>query len=334
MLSDRATSEFVVLPDANSIETCLVNVRECDVFVIVLSQRYGPSLAKADFDDVSATHLEYREAKRLKKPIRMYVRDRLESDYTIWKRNKRRDVSLPWITPGNSAILSLLHEHRQLISYGKGSNWVSVFRDALDLKDMVAKDLKAVSGEAMVRRMMESGTAAILIPRGYQIRTGGGATEVPLETTVTNVGLGAAINVLVDCSDSLEPSGVRSPSLMPGEELSISYSLGVAEADGDPGHLDYVVRCCYTTVEGHSVADETRIQLDVRYEDPRQSAVVAIGFPDWYVSGAPRITYQGKRYLGASPLALGLEPQPPVASSRCHRDDPVRSIPSRRENAP
>ena len=64
VLSDSLTSDFQVSPDANSIETCLANVRTCDQFIIILSNRYGPTLGKAGHVDVSATHLEYLEAKR------------------------------------------------------------------------------------------------------------------------------------------------------------------------------------------------------------------------------------------------------------------------------
>src|SRR5260370_30298199 len=77
ILSDSMSSDFQVRPDQNSIETCLANVRSCDEFVIILSARYGPSLASAGFDDISATHLEYREAVVAGKSIRMYVREPL-----------------------------------------------------------------------------------------------------------------------------------------------------------------------------------------------------------------------------------------------------------------
>ena len=59
--------------------------------VIVLSQRYGPSLAKAGFGDYSATHLEYLRALERRKPVYMYVRDRLEADYAIWKKAKNKE---------------------------------------------------------------------------------------------------------------------------------------------------------------------------------------------------------------------------------------------------
>ncbi len=40
VMSDQAESSFEVLPDRNSIETCLVNVRNSDAVVVILSQRY------------------------------------------------------------------------------------------------------------------------------------------------------------------------------------------------------------------------------------------------------------------------------------------------------
>src|SRR4051812_10143827 len=81
LLSDHKDSDFVVPsgPDVNSIEACLVNVRASYVVVLILSQRYGPNLGPL-FGDVSATHAEYNEARKLNKPIYCYVRDRLDGD--------------------------------------------------------------------------------------------------------------------------------------------------------------------------------------------------------------------------------------------------------------
>ena len=46
IMSDSLDSEFQVLQRQNSIETCLANVREADVFVIILSSRYGGFLIR------------------------------------------------------------------------------------------------------------------------------------------------------------------------------------------------------------------------------------------------------------------------------------------------
>ena len=81
LLSDQKDSEFLIpsSADMNSIEACLVNVRQADVMIVILSQRYGPNLGSL-FGDVSATHAEYNEARKLNKPIHFYVRDRLDAD--------------------------------------------------------------------------------------------------------------------------------------------------------------------------------------------------------------------------------------------------------------
>ena len=42
------------------------NLRQCDAVIVILCQRYGPSLESAGFPDLSATHLEYSEAKKLR----------------------------------------------------------------------------------------------------------------------------------------------------------------------------------------------------------------------------------------------------------------------------
>lgn len=97
LLSDSLTSGFEVVPTADSIETCLANVRASDAFVCVLSQRYGPSLKGAGFDDVSATHLEWLEARKAGKHIHLYARDRLLGDHAVWKKNRDSQVNLAWV---------------------------------------------------------------------------------------------------------------------------------------------------------------------------------------------------------------------------------------------
>ena len=82
--------------------------------VVVLSQRYGPRLGAAGYPDISATHLEYREAKTKRKPIYFYVRDRLEADYVIWRNNKpKASLRLPWVKDKRDyGLFELMEEHR------------------------------------------------------------------------------------------------------------------------------------------------------------------------------------------------------------------------------
>ncbi|MDB5283878.1 MAG: hypothetical protein JWO06_2953, partial [Bacteroidota bacterium] len=81
IMSDQNNSEFITLPNENSIETCLVNLRSCNIVIFALSKRYGGNLKNVGFGDYSATHLEYLEAKKHNKRILFFVRDRLLADF-------------------------------------------------------------------------------------------------------------------------------------------------------------------------------------------------------------------------------------------------------------
>lgn len=166
ILSDRATSSFVVKPDVNAIETCLVNVRDADHFICIISQRYGPSLGP-DFGDISATHLEYREAKRLKKPLRVYVRDRTDADFGTWKANKdKSDLKLGWVKDSRQyRLFELLDEHRALSAEAPTTNWYWPFRDSVDLKERLTSDFGEVSRRAKLRRLIEEGLVPNIRPR-------------------------------------------------------------------------------------------------------------------------------------------------------------------------
>src|SRR5262249_42758833 len=88
LFSDLKESDFQTKgdPKVNSIEICLENVRGSDAVLVILSERYGPKL-KRGYGDISATHLEYKEAQKSRKRILFYIRDRLVADWTAWKKN-------------------------------------------------------------------------------------------------------------------------------------------------------------------------------------------------------------------------------------------------------
>ncbi len=152
VLSDRPTSEFMNSGEANSIEVCLQNLRQCERVVLVLSQRYGRSLKDKGFDDVSATHLEYIEARKANIPILFYVRDRLDADYE--QRRKNPDSKPLWAVEKDAdSLFRLIKEHRELTNTDQ-NNWFWSFSSAVDLSDRVLKDLGAVSSNAMLRQLM------------------------------------------------------------------------------------------------------------------------------------------------------------------------------------
>jgi hypothetical protein len=138
VMSDHKLSEFNLAFDANSIETCLLNVESSDAVIVVLDQRYGPLLGDYGFANVSATHLEYNHAKLHRKPIYFYVRDRLEADFNIHRKNKATDdVKFSWVLPKDQGLFVFLGEHRELRVNSHDNNWFSIFTSSVDLKESI-----------------------------------------------------------------------------------------------------------------------------------------------------------------------------------------------------
>lgn len=168
VMSDQPDTEFVVGGDTNSIETCLVNLRDCERCIVILSQRYGPSLKGAGFDDVSATHLEYNEAIKARIPVNVYARDRLMADFEHWKKNpkskslwsKDSDHLFPWML-----------KHWNLNTDAK-PNWLAPFTSSVDLCDRVLTDLGTVASGAAIRMLAAKGS----LPELIVANVGGGWT--------------------------------------------------------------------------------------------------------------------------------------------------------------
>jgi hypothetical protein len=154
VMSDSLFDGFEISNNMNSLECCLNNVRNSDAFLLILSQRYGPSLKAVGYDDISATHLEYLEAKKLSIPIYVYLRDRLAADYTVWKKQKDvKDINLPWVTQKDYGLFSLIDQHCKIKDKVTG-NWYQTYSSSVDLKMLIRKDLHKQIGKNQIEHLI------------------------------------------------------------------------------------------------------------------------------------------------------------------------------------
>ena len=254
VLSDSATSDFSPCPEKNSIETCLVNLRASDCLVVILSRRYGPSLQKAGFDNVSATHLEYREARSHGMPIRFYVRDRLESDYRIWRRNQG-SVELTWVEdPKDYRLFDLMQEHEHLVAKKPGTNWYMPFRHSVELKSLLRRDMALPAAKASLERAIRENHMPIF---DCQLNVKAN-TPTPgmsyASHAFRNVGTVPAYNVSLDWSDKKESE--PTPVIAPGSELVQNSFIEY------PG-FSRAMTLAYYTPDGHKVSDVFQTGINV-----------------------------------------------------------------------
>lgn len=223
VMSDEKLSEFLISHDANSIQTCLINVASSDEFIIVLDKRYGPRLGKAGFpEDISATHLEYREAVKNKKPIHFYVRDKLEADFTIYRKNPGTEVKLSWVhdKKDEQGLFSLLEEHRTLANDDR-SNWYQTFSSSRDLKDSLRKKFEPIVKPRVLIEALSENRFPIFAPsfdadwlvEGFSIKC-----IFKLE----NISLSPAFDFTFDWVGG-SADGDRKPVVLPG--AGVTYSI-------------------------------------------------------------------------------------------------------------
>ena len=258
VLSDIQTSDFINPGNLNSIQTCLSNVRSADLFVLILNQRYGAILK--DFGNVSATHLEYKEAVSREKPILVYIRDRLDADYTTWKTNKKNkklsfeDLKLPWAK--DVELLEFLDEYRNLVPEGR--NWVWPFRNSVDLKNRVCADLSAYSGEASVRNLAKN---RMLPHLDLKISSFDNSIRrtANVKGIITNFGTAPALDVKVAVPYSKHTKYSKDLGAIAqsqGMQFSLQFRLhDLEEEEGWPEEEHFGVELSYRTLEGHALED-------------------------------------------------------------------------------
>ena len=269
ILSDSITSEFGIQTGTNSIETCLVNVRECDIFLIVLSQRYGSSLQKAGFEDVSATHLEYKEAVKLKKPIFMYVRDRLDSDFSTYRKTGKAD-GLNWVKEKDLRLFELIDEHSKLTNT-ETNNWKWTYRNSVELKKRINSDLKDEFKRVIVQSKLKDNKVPTFVIKSFRLYTHlNGDFKYGAEIEIINIGETAGLNAFASFAESRKDQNLNAISdsestslglFLPGESRIIKLSFSLKEYPAVK-HLNFSVS--YGTVFGYHLADLTWLFFSIK----------------------------------------------------------------------
>ncbi len=261
----------------------------------MLSQRYGGSLGPR-YGAVSATHLEYREARKCKKRTHFYIRDRLIADWTAWKKNGRRIDYVPtWAAKGEDAagLFALVEEHQKLAGGADepgDNNWYWQFRTSADFRADLRKRLEVEAYQATGERLVRAGQVPILLVVAQGLSTfaqvhAAGKHYYRFEFQIVNAGLVAAMSVQGDLRLVGGPifggNDARAGAVLPGNpghpariafDVPDNFVSGMFGADAS-GQEAVICRLCfgYCTPSGHVMQDRFQLRLvrrggDVQYE--------------------------------------------------------------------
>jgi len=233
VMSDVTVSDFVVQQDVNSIETCLINVDSSDEVLVILDQRYGPRLGSNGFENISATHLEYRRAVLQRRPIHVFVRDRLDADFSIWKKNHRSaDVKLSWIQHDKDrGLLELLDEHSKLVAKSPVTNWYSRFTSSVDLKGSLKTYLKAKTlPDRLVDAIHRNEFPLFTIDVEMEMQSRNHVPCILFRVEATNAGGVPAFNFRLYYEDSTAKRESKDLAIVtPGDSTTLNFLYGLAD---------------------------------------------------------------------------------------------------------
>lgn len=122
ILSDAET--FPIDPDIGTLENCLSNVESCDIFILIIGHRYG----YVTNEGISITHSEYLYAKKLQKPIYIFINKPLITMFGIWQGNK--DIEYSHVD--STKVFEFVEEVRE-----KDKKWCFQFEKAQDVKSIL-----------------------------------------------------------------------------------------------------------------------------------------------------------------------------------------------------
>lgn len=274
IMSDHPDTEFKTFPDKNSIETCLINLRDSDVVIVILSQRYGPSLKDAGFGDYSATHLEYLEAVKHKKRLILFVRDRLEGDYEIFRKTgKTKD--LQWIKDAKDTRLFEIIKKHKTLSNSNTNNWYWTFKDSTELKERLRIDLRNEINTNRLNELTRSGNCPLLIATatGRQVPN---SQNIHVDVFIENMGNQAAVEpfALIFKADNYKKIVENNlegfhlnyelrpfKSLRPGERATCSFDFNITAEEKGRRRSKAVVELVYKTIFGDLISDVTEIDI-------------------------------------------------------------------------
>ena len=266
MMSDFSLSAFDISQAKNNLETCLINVRSCDIYCIVLSQRYGSIIPDLD-PEFSVTHLEYLEAKKAHKRILFFVRDKLEADYRTWLANKKApELKLVWLQSGEDKLLEIIEDFERSADGRNRSNWIITFKNIVDLKAALLKELKSDSRRAALRTRIEKSNLPVIdlkLDPNLELKN----ENLSLDFVWTNVGNDLAYKIKILGETTADLNGVIHETFLLAKGAAVKtsrmYDLGNnASPIQEPFEVEYY------TVEGNLITDSFQVEITWHARQP------------------------------------------------------------------
>lgn len=107
----------------HSYDVCLDKIGLCDYYILLINKRYN--VQRIEGNDISITHMEFREALKCRIPILVFINEKTEDARQLFQKNFRQ----AYIAQNQIKIFEFIDE----INKRKAGNWRMLYKDKNDL---------------------------------------------------------------------------------------------------------------------------------------------------------------------------------------------------------
>lgn len=134
------SSSFPIDSDLNVHDSCLDVVKKCDIFILIVDSKYGSLYEGSKYPEmqgISVTRAETRMAIKSGLKIIPFVRDSVWHERTTYNDNPEIQDIIKTRYADNKEIFKFVNE----IASMHNGNWISTFRDSVELKEKLERRL-------------------------------------------------------------------------------------------------------------------------------------------------------------------------------------------------
>lgn len=131
--------DFPVEDGLHSHDVCLAEVKECDIYLLIIGRRYGGTYAgnKHPKEDISITWYETKIAFQENKRMLKFVREKVWDERATYKCNLKEGINIKTFHVDNPKVFEFI----DFIIQQPVNNWIDIFKNVVDLKERIRKKL-------------------------------------------------------------------------------------------------------------------------------------------------------------------------------------------------
>ena len=178
-------------PDQHTHDSCLTEVQNCQMFVLIIGGRYGGNYKQ---EDISITNKEYEEAVKDKIPVFALVEKNVWSDHLVYQKNRKNKNVESIIYPNvdNIKIFDFIDEVRK----SENNNAIYPFGDFKDIEQYLKKQWAGLLYNFLVNSIETKKVKDLF----EEIHSATEKIEYYTKQVALNIG-DANTNVLIKCYD-------------------------------------------------------------------------------------------------------------------------------------